>query len=187
MKNQNKTLFIVFIIVITIGSFWFFQSSRINEGQIENPGMQEENSGNDNYHEGWLTSETEKGKFQYPSALNSKYISLVDWPPVLNIVEEPFSCVEAGEETERAGKTEIVNVNGSQYCRTTIVEGAAGSIYGQYAFAFEKDDKVVILTFSLRFPQCYNYDEPAQQECLFERDNFDLDGIINQIANTIEI
>ena len=78
-------------------------------------------------------------------------------------------------------------VDNRTYCVTKVSEGAAGSIYTQYAYAFPKNSKVVILTFSLRFPQCGNYSEPEKNECEGERETFDVDSIIDRIAQTLKL
>jgi hypothetical protein len=134
---------------------------------------------------------------QYPSENNQqvkgdslnvdslKYISALDWPPKLQIINEAFSCTEAGNSTERAGATEMRTINGRNYCVTEVVQGAAGSIYTQYAYAYEKDGKTNILTFSLRFSQCGNYDEPSKSECENERQTFNPDDLLDQYARTL--
>lgn len=123
--------------------------------------------------------------FTYPKALPTFYIEAVDWPPAVYVNEGPFTCTEAGEIQDRAGKSELRNINGSVYCVTESAEGAAGSVYSQYAYAFEKDGSVVILTFSTRTVQCGNYDEQQRKACEQERETFDLDVLIGQIAQTL--
>jgi hypothetical protein len=64
-------------------------------------------------------------------------------------------------------------IGGREYCVTKVSDGAAGSTYTQYAYATaEGNDKTKIFTFTLRFVQCMNYDDPEQAECLSERDTF---------------
>lgn len=123
--------------------------------------------------------------FRYPPALTTRFISALDWPPKLQLLNEPFSCTEAGSEIARAGRTEKRMVDTRTYCVTKISEGAAGSVYAQYAYAFPKDGGTAIFTFSLRSVQCANYDEPARRECENERSSFDMDGVIDRIAETI--
>jgi len=124
--------------------------------------------------------------FQYPDTLGTSYISLTDWPPALQVLEEEFSCTEAGNETERAGQTERRTIGGQEYCVTTVSEGAAGSIYRQYAYAFPLEAGTAIFTFSLRFPQCLNYDEPQQTACLAEEQNLQLDTLVDEMRATLE-
>jgi hypothetical protein len=111
----------------------------------------------------------------------------VDWPPQIQVVPGPFSCTEAGEETSRAGRTENRIIDGTVYCVTKVTEGAAGSIYTQYAYARETDgNKVMILTFSSRAVQCTNYDEPEASACEVEQEAFDPDKIAGDWIKTIE-
>ncbi len=125
--------------------------------------------------------------FQYPEKIPATYIYTVDWPPKVEIVDSPFTCTEAGSEIARAGKTEKITVNNHTYCVTKESEGAAGSIYTNYAYAMEKENKTVIFTFSLRFVQCANYDDPQKASCTAERGAFDIDSIMDTIINSTRI
>lgn len=134
-----------------------------------------------------LKTATENGvTFQYPETLLTTYIHTQDWPPQVQVLNKPFTCTEAGSETARAGKTEKRLVDNRGYCRTSIVEGAAGSIYTQYAYAFPKDGKTAIFTFSLRAVQCANYDDPQKTVCENERSAFDLDSTVDRMARTLQ-
>lgn len=67
------------------------------------------------------------------------------------------------------------------------MEGAAGSVYTLYAYAWPAADTVIILTFSLRSVQCGNYDEALRSECERERAAFSIDPIIDPIARTVTL
>ena len=142
----------------------------------------------------WKTT-TENGiTFQYPETLLTTYINTQDWPPQVQVLNEPYTCTEAGSETARAGKTEKRLVDNREYCRTSIVEGAAGSIYTQYAYAFplhstgstQADRKTGIFTFTTRATQCGNYDEAERKACEDERETFDLDSVVDRMARSIK-
>ncbi len=135
----------------------------------------------------WSATSTEKVSFSYPVSLSTSYISTVDWPPVVNILDEDFSCIEAGEETDSAGITSKETINGKEYCVTKESEGAAGNTYTNYAYAFWKEGKTIILTFSLRQPQCANYPEPQSTICSDEQEDFDLDGVVDRIATSLKL
>lgn len=124
--------------------------------------------------------------FQYPAQLMTKYIRAVDWPPSVQVVSGPFTCTEAGSEITPAGKTQKEVINGHTYCVTEESQGAAGSIYSSYAYAFPRGNKVMIFTFSLQLPQCVNYDEPRRTECTQERQTFDLNNLVDEIVSTIK-
>jgi hypothetical protein len=136
---------------------------------------------------GWLTqTDASNGLgFRYPPDLRTRYIHPVDWPPMLQVVDGPWQCTEAGSEIARAGKTERQTLGGRSYCVTRESEGAAGSIYTMYAYAFEHGGRVAVLTFSLRAVQCGNYDEPSKSECETERAAFDVGPTIDAIARTL--
>lgn len=137
----------------------------------------------------WNTAiDPQKGTaFRYPENLSTQYINTVDWPPKIQILQESFTCTEAGSSTDRAGRTEQQIINGNTYCVTEVTEGAAGSMYTQYAYAFPKSNRVVILTFSLRFLQCQNYDEAERNACENERSTFAIDSTLDRIARTLSI
>jgi hypothetical protein len=123
--------------------------------------------------------------FQYPQHFGTAYIHPVDWPPQVQVLQEPYHCTEGGNETARAGRTEARTVNGHQYCVTTVAEGAAGSLYYQYAYATQLvPAKTVIFTFTARAVQCGNYDEPRRTVCEQERESFNIDGIMDQVIQT---
>ena len=116
---------------------------------------------------------------------NTKYIHAVDWPPKVQVTDQKFSCTEAGNVADRAGKTELRMINGNQYCVTVTSDGAAGSVYNSYAYVRELYGKTIIFTFSSREVQCMNYDNPQQTECLNERKAFDVDSIVDQIDRSL--
>lgn len=136
----------------------------------------------------WLvSSETEKGvSFRYPERSPWTHISFADWPPQAWMLEGGFSCTEAGTEIDRAGRTEGRTIAGKDYCVTTILEGAAGSVYGLYAYATAYEEGTAILTFGLRFTQCSNYDSPIREECESERRTYDLDSLVDRMMRTLE-
>ncbi len=136
----------------------------------------------------WKTSTDSKNKvsFKYPADLGTKYISIVDWPPKIQIQNEVFLCNEAGQETSVAGQTTDQKINGTEYCITKESEGAAGSMYTNYAYATEINNKEFFFTFSLRFVQCANYDEPQQSACETERAAFNIDQTIDQIVKSVK-
>lgn len=123
--------------------------------------------------------------FEYPEDVGASFVSPVDWPPLIQISDGPLVCEEAGEETARAGKTKRTTIGGKAYCITTVSEGAAGSVYKQYAYGTEIGDQTVFLTFSLRFPQCANYGEGARAYCENEQNALNMDELISNIIETI--
>lgn len=136
---------------------------------------------------GWRATTTADAAFWYPVELSAVYVTPADWPPSVQVAAGPFACTEGGSQTARAGVTSRRVIEGRVYCVTAVSEGAAGSIYTMYAYAFEKGGKVLILTFSLRAVQCANYDEPERQACETERASFDEGPVIDRIAQTLAL
>jgi hypothetical protein len=122
--------------------------------------------------------------FRYPETLGTKYIYTQVWPPSVEAANVPFFCKETNIEGNITSERII---NGRTYCVTEISDGAAGHIYIQYTYAFSKNNNVISLSFTLVFVQCGNYDEPGKQECEEERRKFDIDGIVDRMAQTLNI
>jgi len=77
-------------------------------------------------------------------------------------------------------------INGREYCRTYVMEGAAGSTYSQYAYSFVKGGKTVYMTFTLRADGCYNYDIGPKTECETEQASFNIDTTVDRIVSTLK-
>ena len=122
--------------------------------------------------------------FKYPKNFDTSYINVIDWPPKVQITDGDFSCNTGGEETQRAGETVEEIINEKSYCVTRESEGVAGSIYTSYAYATKIQGKMAYLTFSLRFVQCANYDDPKKTKCESERATFDPGPTIDVIAKS---
>jgi len=127
----------------------------------------------------WLTSVDEHTgvSLKYPKELNTTYLHVQDWPPQVRVLPWAFSCNDA----------ELRVVNGRSYCVSTAGEGAAGSTYTSYTYAFAHGQSTRIMTFSLRAVQCANYDEPKRSECEEERTVFNLDAVVDSIAQSIVV
>ncbi len=130
--------------------------------------------------EGWMTAKDSINSisFQYPKELQATYIHTVDWPPKAAISNAVFTCNNAGL---------VTIINGQQYCITKVSEGAAGSTYTNYSYVTQEDGKLVTLTFSLRFPQCGNYNDPQKTACENERTAFSLDSVVDRIFGTMTV
>lgn len=125
---------------------------------------------------------------QYPATLGTSYIHTVDWPPKIAVDETPFTCTPAGSATAPAGITDEETINGHTYCVTKETGAAAGSIYDTYAYAFPFDNntETAILTFSLQYPQCANYEDPQKTACSTEENSFAIGPIADTIAQTVQ-
>lgn len=178
MDSRTKTIGTVIILILAgaIG-WWFFNKNSTPEASTQPPVSN------------WLTFTDEAGfyTFRYPASLDTTYIKTQEWPPLVNLLEgKTFECPTAGVATAHAGQTERKNINGREYCATAQVEGAAGSTYTDYAYLTVANNQVIKLTFTLREPQCLNYNEPEQSKCEAEQANFDLDELVGKIVGSLE-
>jgi len=137
----------------------------------------------------WKTFIDEKQgiEFKYPEKLLADYVSALEWPPKVTLATGTFSCVETLGASSLPARTLKRTVDNRVYCLEAMSEGAAGSVYTNYTYTTQKDDKVITVKFILRYPQCDNYDDPAKTNCKNERTSFDLDGIINRIVVSITV
>lgn len=127
----------------------------------------------------YKSTDVEQGvSFEYPHTITTEFVKTVDWPPQIEIADEAFTCTEAGTQSE--------TINGNTYCVTKSSEGAAGSTYVTYAYAFPFGQKTATFTFTIRFPQCLNYDEPNATGCTLEQADFKPINQVDRMAQTIE-
>ncbi|MFA5021923.1 MAG: hypothetical protein WC508_02515 [Patescibacteria group bacterium] len=146
-----------------------------------------ENS-NDANNNLWTTTTNDDGvTYQYPKELLAKYISVVEWPPVVKIATGIYSCKTTPQEV--SSMSDITSqrlVDGRTYCVNVKPEGAAGSVYASYAYTTTKNGKLVNVIFTLRYPNCNNYDEAQNKACTSEREAFDIDATVDRIVQTIK-
>ncbi len=99
--------------------------------------------------------------------------------------DNQFICTQTGSATGPNGKTSLVTINTNPYCVTVEGDGAAGSSYYQYTYEFPKSGKTMVLTFTLRYPVCENYDQPKSTECTNEESTFNVNTIGAEIAQSV--
>jgi hypothetical protein len=76
-------------------------------------------------------------------------------------------------------------INGQEYCIKVSSQGAAGSIYKKYTYATARKGKRISVSFTARYTQCGNYGQPKRSECRKERQEYDLDQVVdNFVKNT---
>lgn len=116
-------------------------------------------------------------RFLYPVALGTSFIatSSVGWPPEVSFASTTLSCDAGGR----------VAVGDRTLCVSRESEGAAGSTYTTFRYAAAFGGGTASTTFTLRFPQCLNFDEPAQSACRQEEATYDVDGLADRILSSI--
>ncbi len=136
----------------------------------------------------WATTTNDAGiTYQYPKELSTKYINVVEWPPVVKMETGIFSCNTTPQEV--SSMSDITSqrlVDDRAYCVNARHEGAAGSVYSSYTYTTTKNDKLVNVSFTLRYPNCNNYDEKQSKACTSEREVFDIDATVDKIVQTIK-
>lgn len=183
MKNITIFIFLgIIAVIIIIGAVYYTSTDT-----YLTPTPSLTNTANDTNSWSTVTDPRTGASFRYPQTLGTQYISTTDWPPQIQVIDDVYSCIPGGSETARAGITEERNISGRTYCITRVSEGAAGSVYTQYAYAFPRNDRTVVLTFSLRFHQCGNYEDSVEQLCEGERSRFDINSILNRVAQTVNL
>lgn len=138
--------------------------------------------------ENWKTYQAEAFAFQYPE-LDYEYVSAQEWPPEVQIINDldqypsevsiesgKFKCEEAARKT----------INGRAYCVKEKKEGAAGSTYINYTYSVIVEKSLVTLSFVLQFPNCGNFPE-ERTECQQEKDNFNIDRIVDRMVENISL
>ncbi len=180
---MKKTIWILILFVLVVGLAIYFKFPAPN---ISGPAIPTD----------WktFTDTRQSVAFQYPDQLiislanpsPTQYLHTVDWPPKIQTSSGPFTCTTAGSEIMPNGKTSQQTINNHTYCVTKESEGAAGSIYTQYAYAFSKDGKTVILTLTVQAVQCGNYNDPDKSVCENERASFDLDSTVDLMASSVK-
>lgn len=123
--------------------------------------------------------------FQYPKQLLTKYIDAFTWPPTVKIMTGVFSCLQAPLNSVSQEKITQRTVDSRTYCVEEKSGGAAGSTYTDYVYTGVKFGQLITVSFTLRYPQCLNYDDPQKTECLNERTAFDLDSLVDRIVASI--
>jgi hypothetical protein len=143
---------------------------------------------NDSNNNLWTTITNDDGiTFQYPKELLAKYISVVEWPPVVKIETGTYSCKTTPQEV--SSMSDITSqrlVDDSTYCVNIKHEGAAGSVYSSYTYTTAKNDKLIKVSFTLQYPNCNNYDEEQSKACSSEREAFDIDSTVDRIVQSIK-
>jgi hypothetical protein len=123
--------------------------------------------------------------FEYPDPLAGTYFSASEWPPLVEKVANAYSCrlMEDGTDGPVPVKGERV-IDGKTYCISVTGEGAAGSTYRTYEYSTDRGDGVFRAVFTIRFPQCLNYDEPKSSECAADQASFDPDALAVRLISS---
>jgi len=136
---------------------------------------------------GWTRATNDQGmSFAYPEALGTQYVRSAEWPPRVEILQGEYECaIDSTSSSTPALPTEERSIDGRSYCVTRSGEGAAGSTYITYEYKTNQKDAVLRTTFTLRFVQCENYDEPNRSACKTEQGTYDVDALAVSIIKSV--
>lgn len=170
----------IVVLVLVLLYFYFFKSTPAgNENVNENNSSAELTD--------WLTFEDKEQNisFPYPESFTTSYMSLVTWPPKVSVSDMAYNCPVTEATSSLPDRTTERKVDNRTYCVTATSEGAVGSVFTDYTYSTVRDGKLINISFALRYPQCYNYDDSEKSACEGERETFDLDSIIDKIAQNV--
>ncbi|MDD3301411.1 MAG: hypothetical protein PHR57_01390, partial [Patescibacteria group bacterium] len=138
----------------------------------------------------YLSTETENLSAGLPETFRADYISFSnynfntfkaeEYPKLESWVENgEIECNETPLESSLPLRVNKKEINGQKYCVAASSEGAAGSVYTQYAYTTVIDGQVYSVIFLARYVNCSNYPDQKWQECEAERTSFNLDNLVD--------
>lgn len=130
-------------------------------------------------------------KYKQPETLKANYISFQDYSfsifevdkykgTEFSVENREINCNITNQASSLPLRISKSEINGQKYCIGAFSEGAAGSVYTEYAYATVIKDNVYLILFTARYPNCSNYPNQQKMECETERVDFNLDDIIDQ-------
>lgn len=121
-------------------------------------------------------------------ALDTEYIVAGGWDVQIFDTDEdhPQEVEIVDGQIECRGTSSPEMINDRQYCLKETSEGATGETYTDYTYFTLKSDRLVSITFVVRYSQCGNYDDPQRTECQNEREEFDPDQLARQLMKNVE-
>lgn len=183
MKLVYAYLIVLFVVIVG-GGLYLYKEHQAAYDWVEAPATDNQNPDSDTS----LTMYTDPQSgvtFGYPSVMPERYVTEADWPPIFTYSPEVIACQSTSDSTSTPGYTSTTTlINGHEYCLSEQTEGAAGSVYHTYRVGYEKDGGYLLFSFSLRYVQCLNYDMPESEVCQAEQDSFDINTLIDMIAQS---
>jgi hypothetical protein len=186
MKSIQKVVLVVIVIIVVV----FLSTLALHSLIVSKPvqDTQHKDISIEQTENGWKFSKpSDQGvQFMYPDPLTTKFVTTQDWPPIVTMTSGEYVCVK-GNTKDNTGVVTEHSVGNKKYCVTTSSEGAAGSTYTTYEYVRKQGDFLAHMTFTLRYVQCMNYDEPNQTACKTEQTGFDVDSLADRIVSSIRM
>ena len=125
-----------------------------------------------------------------PDSFKANYISFQnyssnifkaeEYPKLESWVENgEIECDETPSESSLPLRISKREINNRKYCIGASSEGAAGSVYTQYAYTTVIGGNVYSVRFIARYPNCDNYPDNERAQCKTERETFNLDNLVD--------
>jgi hypothetical protein len=116
-------------------------------------------------------------------------VNVIDDKEILleRVLDDQLVCVETESTSSLSSRVSRIYTSSAEYCLEANSEGAAGSVYTDYSYYTLFDGNLVLIQFTVQYPQCVNYDGNEQEECATERENFNLDDIVDEVRSSIII
>lgn len=138
----------------------------------------------------YLYTEEERIESNLPDSFKANYISFQNYElNILKSEEYPkleswvkngeIECDETPLESSLPLRVNKKEINEQKYCISASSEGAAGSVYTQYAYTTVIGSNVYLIKFVARYINCNNYPDKEKRECETERENFNLDILVD--------
>lgn len=135
--------------------------------------------------------ENNKGAYNLPASFKADFISFQDYSLEIveiesydsinfKVINGEIECEEISPELSLSFRISRRELNGRKYCISASSEGAAGSVYTEYTYATVAGGEVYLIKFVVRYNNCGNYPEGEKLKCELERENFDLDILVDQ-------
>ncbi len=131
-----------------------------------------------------------------PDSFKANYISFQNYGSNIFKAEEypklefwvengEIECNETPSESSLPLRISKREISGRKYCIGASSEGAAGSVYTQYAYTTVIGDNVYSVRFVARYPNCDNYPDNERAQCKTERETFNLDNLVDSEVGRI--
>ena len=138
-----------------------------------------------------LYTEEKDMESNLPESFKANYISfqnyglnifkVEEYPKLESWVENgQIACDETPAESSLPLRTSKREINGRKYCISASSGAAAGSVYTEYAYTTVMEDRIYLIQFVARYPSCDNYPKEENIKCKKERENFNLDVLVDR-------
>lgn len=138
----------------------------------------------------YLYTEEKDLESNLPDSFKANYISFQnygfnifkaeEYPKLESWVENGgIECNETPPESSLPLRINKREINGQKYCIGASSEGVAGSVYTQYAYTTVIENNVYLVRFVARYSNCGNYPDKERRQCETERENFNLDNLVD--------